>query len=362
MGFKINKVKADLCSYPPYIFLAERKFGKTTFWRDLVREAWGDDTKGLLISFGNEEGYHALDGIQVEVAQKWDAPYDEDTDLRGFVQIVDDIVENNDEYGIKGVCFDTLDTMVDVCTEEVLKQHKREKGTVCKSLNDAFGGFARGVDRLIALMREQENRLRMAGIAVFYLCHTKNKEKTDLKTGEKYEQITNNLQGNIYTKIADAAQMVMVGMMDREIVNGKIVDEDRVVYLRGTSEVDAGSRFSDLPEKIHLSPREFLDAFEQGVKGSMSGSADLSKMRKEEEKAAKKKAAIAKKKEEEAKAEAASEDKREEYIDTIAKMLPGADKEQKDALKKMIIAAGCSNIKDPEMPIGTLEEIINLLM
>ena len=83
--------------------------------------------------------------------------------------------------------------------------------------------------------------------------------------------------------------MVMVGMMDREIVNGKIVDEDRVVYLRGTSEVDAGSRFSDLPEKIHLSPREFLDAFEQGVKGSISGSADLGKMRKEEEKAAKKK-------------------------------------------------------------------------
>lgn len=140
MGFKINKVKADLCSYPPYIFLAERKFGKTTFWRDLVREAWGDDTKGLLISFGNEEGYHALDGIQVEVAQKWNAPYDEDTDMRGFVQIVDDIVENNDEYGLKGVCFDTLDTMVDVCTDEVLRQHKREKGTDCKSLNDAFGG------------------------------------------------------------------------------------------------------------------------------------------------------------------------------------------------------------------------------
>lgn len=220
---------------------------------------------------------------------------------------------------------------------------------------------ARGVDRLISLMREQENRLRMAGIAVFYLCHTKNKEKTDLKTGEKYEQITNNLQSNIYTKIADAAQMVMVGVMERDIVGGKIISEDRVVYLRGTSEVDAGSRFSDLPEKIHLSPREFLDAFEQGVKASLGGKADLSKMRKEEEKAAKKKAEVAKKKEEEAKELAVKEDKRAEYIEQITKALPGATKDQQAEFKKKIVATGCSNIKDPDMPIEVLEDIIKLI-
>ena len=361
MGFKKNKVKVDLCSYPPYIFLAERKFGKTTFWYELVREAWGDDEKGLLISFGNEEGYHALDGLQVEVAKKWNAPYDEETDLRGFVQIVDDIVENNDEYGLKGVCFDTLDTMVDVCTDEVLRQHKREKGTDCKSLNDAFGGFARGVDRLISLIREQEDRLRSAGLAVFYLCHTKNKEKVDLKTGEKYEQITNNLQGNIYTKIADSAQMVMVGVMEREINDGKILSEDRVVYLRGTSEVDAGSRFSNLPEKIALSPREFLDAFEVGVKSSISGKADINKMRKEEEKIAKKKAEIAKAKEAENKKKAAQEEMRATYIDQITAALPKASKDIQAEFKKKIIATGCSNIKDPDMPIEVLEEIAELV-
>ena len=52
MAFKKNKVKVDLCSYPPYMFLAPKKFGKTTFWYNLVRDAWGDDDKGLLISFG----------------------------------------------------------------------------------------------------------------------------------------------------------------------------------------------------------------------------------------------------------------------------------------------------------------------
>ena len=142
MGFKRNKVKVDLCSYPPYLFMAPRKFGKTTFWYELVKEVWGDDENGLLISFGKEEGYHALDGIQVETAKEWNADYDEETELRGFVQIVDDLVENREEYGIKGVCLDTLDTMVDVATPEVLRLSKKETGVACKSLNAAFGGLA----------------------------------------------------------------------------------------------------------------------------------------------------------------------------------------------------------------------------
>ena len=225
MAFKKNKVKVDLCSYPPYMFLAPKKFGKTTFWYNLVRDAWGDDDKGLLISFGNEEGYHSLDGIQVEVAKEWDSDYDEETELRGFVQIVDDIIDNNHEYGLKGVCFDTLDTMVDVATKEVLRQHKKEKGTVCKTLNEAFSGYGRGKARLLTIMNEQIGRLRDAGLAVFILCHIKNKEKTDLMSGEKYEQITNNLTDDIYSNFADAAQMVMVGALDREIVAGKIISD-----------------------------------------------------------------------------------------------------------------------------------------
>ena len=364
MGFKINKVKADLCSYPPYVFLAERKFGKTTFWYNLVREAWGDDSKGLLVSFGNEEGYHALDGIQVEVAKKWNAAYDEETDLRGFVQIVDDIVENNSEYGLKGICFDTLDTMVDVATNEVLRLHKREKGTECKTLNEAFGGFQRGITRLLDLIFEQEERLRDAGLAVFYLCHTKRKEQSDLKSGEKYEQITNNLQSNIYTKIADAAQMVMVGLMERKILNGKLLDEERVVYLRGTSEVDAGSRFTDggLPEKINLSPRAFLDAFESAVKASIKTPGDsIDKMKKNEEAAAKKKAEIARRKEMEKAEKEAAEARRSEYIERITSNLINASDEIKAKFKEKVVATGCKNIKDEDMPIDVLVDIVKLI-
>ena len=62
----------------------------------------------------------------------------------GLVQIVDDLIENNADYGIKGVCFDTFDTLFDIATDEVMRESRRETGKSCKSINDAFGGYNRG--------------------------------------------------------------------------------------------------------------------------------------------------------------------------------------------------------------------------
>ena len=360
---KINKVKADLCSYPPYILLAPKKFGKTTFWYNLVPYVWGDQEKGLLISIGNEEGYHSLDGLQVEVAKQWSADYDEETGLRGFVQIVDDIVENNKEYGLKGVCFDTLDTMIDVATKEVLRQHRKEKGTVCKTLNEAFSGYGRGKVRLFDICNEQIARLRDAGLAIFIMCHIKNKEKNDLLSGEKYEQITNNLTDDIFSNFADAAQMVMVGAFDREINAGKLISEKRALYLRGNSQVDAGGRFTSLPEKINLDVEEFMNAFEGAVKASIKTKVtdkSLAKMRSEEEADREKKAEVAKKKEAEAKIEEELEENRDDYIAIIQEKFQDADADLKKKAKELLASSGVKKFTDPELNIATLKEIAEL--
>ena len=360
---KINKVKADLCSYPPYILLAPKKFGKTTFWYNLVPYVWGDQTKGLLISFGNEEGYHSLDGLQVEVAKQWTADYDEETGLRGFVQIVDDIVENNKEYGLKGVCFDTLDTMVDVATKEVLRQHKKEKGTVCKTLNEAFSGYGRGKSRLLDICNEQIARLRDVGLAVFIMCHIKNKEKSDLLSGEKYEQITNNLTDDIFSNFADAAQMVMVGAFDREINAGKLISEKRALYLRGNSQVDAGGRFTSLPEKINLDVEEFMEAFENAVKASIKTKVtdkSLEKMKSEEESDREKKAEVAKKKEAEARIREELEEERAEYLSIVQEKFQDADADLKKKAKDLLASAGAKKFSDPDLDIMVLKKISEL--
>lgn len=363
MAFRRNKVKVDLASYPPYFFLAPRKFGKTTWWNNLVVEAWGDESKGLLISCGQEEGYHALDDINYDVAKVWSQEYDEEDDSRGLVQIVDDLIENNKEYGIKGVCFDTLDTFVDIATTEVLRLHKIEKKTPCKSLNDAFGGFRRGVDRLLEIMDEQIDRLRDAGFAVFILCHTKLKEKTDILSGEKYEQLTNNLQDGIFGHFADKSQMVMIGAIDREINNGKVVSEERLIHLRGNSLIDAGSRFEELPETITLNPRDFLDTFEAAVKGQMkkpATDAQIKKMKKEEAAAQEKKAEQSLKKQQAARE--FDEDRNLELIATIKDNLGLADEEAKEEIKKVMAEYGIKNFKTTNISTEGLQKIVDILI
>lgn len=365
---KINKVKVDLRSYPPYMFLAPKKFGKTTFWNDLVLKAWGSAERGLLVSCAGEEGYHAIDGMQVVVAKTFAGDYDEETAEGGIIGIVDYIIEHNEELNLCGVCFDTLDTFVDVATDEVLRQHKKEKGTTCKTLNEAFSGYGRGKARLLKICNEQIERLRNAGIAVFFLCHTKLKEQTDMASGEKYEQITNNLTDDIFSNFADAAQMVMVGTFDREINAGKLLSENRVVYLRGNSFVNAGGRFDNLPEKIsgerNLLVDEFMEAFENAVKSSIkTGKNDnkaIEKAKAEEEKNRIEKAQIAKEKEKVEKLEEELEDNREEYIQTIQEKFSSSSDEIKKQAKELLASGGVKKFTDPELNITILKQIADL--
>ena len=357
MGFKINRIKADLGSYPHYMLLGIRKIGKTTFVRDLIKEKYGDATKGLLISCGAENGYHALDDLQVEEAKVFNQEYDEETDSRGFVQIVDDVVENNKEYGIKLIAIDTLDCLYDIAAQEAIRLSRKETGKPCKSINEAFGGFGRGLDRVIALIQEQITRLEDAGIAVFILSHVKEKTRTDMVTGEEYQVWTNNLMDKVYGAIADTAQMVMMAVFDREIKDKKVTGENRVLYLRATASLDAGSRFHGLPEKVSFTPKAFLDAFEQGVKNSATMKPltddDMAARKAEEGKQQEKMAEIARRKE--------TEKQRVEMLDEIQEKIGSVTQSVQNEIVDILRASGCKKLSDQSFPIEDLKRVYSLV-
>lgn len=357
MGFKINRIKADLGSYPHYMLLGNRKIGKTTFFRDLVKEKYGDASKGLLISCGAENGYHALDDLQVEEAKVFNQEYDEETDSRGFTQIIDDVVENNKEYGIKLVAIDTLDCLYDIAAQEAIRLSRKETGKPCKSINDAFGGYGRGLDRVIALIQEQITRLEDAGIAVFILSHVKEKTRTDMVTGEEYQVWTNNLMDKVYGAIADTAQMVMMAVFDREIKDKRSIGENRVLYLRATASLDAGSRFNGLPEKVPFTPKAFLDAFEQGVKNSATmkpmTDEDMAARKAEEERQQAKMAEIALRKE--------TEKQRAEMLETIQEKIGSVSQSVQNEIVGILRASGCKKLSDAEFPIDALKRVYSLV-
>lgn len=288
MAFKTNAVKLDLRSYPHYVIMGIRKSGKTTLFRDLVLHNYKDASKGLLISCGDEDGYKALDNLQYEEAKTWDMMENEYGE-RGIIQIVDQLIEmRGTPEQIEMVCFDTLDELVEVATQQVYEEHRDEKLKYPKSLNDALGGYGAGHRRVSNLIKEQIKRLNDAGMAVFIIAHTKVKELDDPVSGEKYEMITNNLDSRFYGPIANTAQMIVNIVIDRKIdgagtekkkikekeieiqIAGKQTCNERVMYFRENNFVDAGGRFNGLPEKLPLSAENFMQAFEMGVKNSRS--------------------------------------------------------------------------------------------
>lgn len=372
MAFKVNKTKTDLGSYPPFMLLAQRGFGKTAFFRDLTKYVYGDLSKGLLISCGLENGYKSLHNIVYAEAQVLNEDYEEDKligDGRGFIQIIDDIVDNNSEYGFKIVFIDTLDTLIDITEPEILRLHRKEMPDkpIAKSYNGAMGGFQEAHRRAVSIIREQVNRLTNMGIAVFYLAHTKLKTKKDLFTKEEYEQFTSNLLPVFFGGIADNCQMVMVGNIEKDIVDKQIEEEKRVLYLRPTFLVDAKSRFTHLPEKIDFSPEVFMEAFENAVKAELEAggkTVDINKVKnaeiKERDKVAKE---VTKKDQANRTKEIESEEdleNREKYIEIITSKFSKADAEIKKQAKKLLVDNGCKKFTDAELPIEVLDEIAGL--
>ena len=361
MAFKFNKIKADLRSYPPYIIMGLHKVGKTTLFRDLVLFNYDDESKGVLISFKDEEGYLALDRLQVETAKVWNAFEDETTGERGFVQIVDDLVMNKDAYGIEMIGLDTLDKMVEVATDEVFNEHRRLKGVAPKSLNDALGGYGAGQKRVSELMQAQIARLREVGYAVFILAHTKIKDKTDPMTGEVYEQITNNLQSGFYNTFANTAQMIVNIVVERDIKDGRQLGEVRMMHFRDNGLVDAGSRFQEMPEKLELSAENFMKAFETGVKnsscdGKVMTDKEIAKKRKEEDAVIKKQSKDVAEREANVKKEEANLTEKLEIIEQIkSRGISKATPEQSEAVKRYAKEKGISSITDTN--VVTLDDL-----
>lgn len=289
MAIKRNKVKVDLTSYSHYILMGEAKIGKTTTVYELAKQEYSLDEM-LLISCGNEQGYKALPDIQYEEVLKFNKKEDSEGN-RGFVQVVDDLVKNYKELGIKMVVIDTLDTLFDIGIEHVMEESRRQTGKPSKSLNDCFGGYSRGRDRLLELVMNEIHKLDRLPVALFILGHTKYKGKKDTLTNDEYEQLTTNLRFDFYSPISNSAQMVVNLATERVIEDGVQVDAKRYMYFTSNGLIDCGSRFEGLPEKLELSAENFMKAFKMGVENSLKKSEvkhDIKQLQEEEKKQAEK--------------------------------------------------------------------------
>jgi hypothetical protein len=261
---KLNEVTAMLEQYT-FLVMGTPKSGKTSLYRDFVLSHYGTPSAGLLIPF--EKGYSAISNINVlpfTILNETEIDGDKREGWKVFVEIIDDLVspENKD---IKMVCIDTIDEFLEVASKHICKISAQETGKPCRSLNAAFGGFNRGFERLASTVKEQLERLKNAGIGIFFIGHTKVKNLKTKVDETEYQILGSNLSENMYSIIANGVDLIAMITNEPVIVKGEITGYDRKIRFRSDGFYVAGSRFKDMPETIEYNSEKFLQAIQTGI-------------------------------------------------------------------------------------------------
>ena len=274
----INVIKPDIKNLSIYL-RSTKKFGKTTLFRDVVLEKYGDPAKGLLVGCGNEKGYKMLDNLNTTRVKTY-------KDLQELADWL--IKERGKEHDIEMVAFDTGDELALIADAETIRQSNVENPTKkCKSIKAAFGGYTAG-EKFSAndIIKPYMTRLEDAGFGVWVIAHTKFKtikEKGGLEE-DGYMQLSSNMGADYEAAFGDIFDVTLTGVIDRDLEEKKVGDKTkkyatdtiRKLYFRGTTLIDAGGRFADgaVPEYLVFDKpnmaADFIRVVEEGMEKSKS--------------------------------------------------------------------------------------------
>lgn len=241
----------------------------TTLFRDFILEQYNDPTKGLLIIFGNEMGHKSIANVLYEEIREWDKEPDEDDDSRGFVQLVDDIVENNDQYGYKFIGLDTFYRMIDVCEKFIINRSILETGKVVNSIKAACGGYQAGYYETRDEMEKQFSRLIRVGVMPIVIGHIKKRKETDSIDGEEYVRYKSEVSDIYESWLTTMTHINMVIVKEKQIEDERLIGTKPYMYFADDGYVDANTRFPDMPEKLPVSAKNYIEAFNIGVQNSL---------------------------------------------------------------------------------------------
>jgi len=274
---KINKIKADIKNCSIYL-RSTKKFGKTSLFRDVIIEKYGDPSRGLLIGCGSEQGYTMLDNINAVQVTTYD----------DLVELVDWLVTKKGiEHNIEICAFDTADELVLITDAETIRIHNKDNPTKkVKSIKAAMSGYSAG-EKYSAnnLIKPLMNKIKAAGIGIWIISHTKFKNIKQKGTTELdgWMQLTSCLGADYESAFGDCMDVVLTGVVDKPIIEKEVGDETkrfvngetvRKLYFRETELIDAGGRFSygTVPDyMIFDKPNmaaDFIRVIEEGMEKS----------------------------------------------------------------------------------------------
>lgn len=310
------------------------KSGKTSLFAKLIEQVFGDADKGFLLAF--EKGYQAL-RVRAGDVNDWD-------DLESWVT---DLVENKKEYGIEIVGIDTADVMYDMAVASVIKDwNKANPGKRTKDIGgvgakgNSTQGFGAGYAHVKTKIRSVVDRLMKAGYGVMTLTHSKDK-KVEQKDGLEYDQLNLSLSSSAREIFVNMADFIVFITIEKEKVDDEIITK-RYMYFRSDGYVEAGSRFTNVPDRIEYNIDGFLGVFKHAVESEFEKGADLEQIKQEQAERREKAAEVYIEEQKNA-------DSLEELVNAIEDKIKGLSKSQKVSLSNsMKEAVGTNDYKSLE--------------
>ena len=360
----VKKVKTTIESAQIYI-RSERKWGKTTLFRNIVLARYGDPSKGMLLGLGHEEGYSFLD--QLNSTQI--------TNAQDLYEAIDWLIkEKGKEHNIEMVAFDVVDELVPIMEDYTLKLSIKETGKACKTINEAFGGFHKGQKRCAEEIKKIMTRLKNAGIGVFAISHTKNKTikpQGAASEEEGYMTLTSTLESTYESVFADIFDIIVTGVVEKDINDKVLKASNRYLYFRGDGYVEAGGRLAkgSIVDKMLFEgkadfelAKDFINIVEEAMKKSVlipMSDDEFKQTQKEETKEREIKAQ--KVAEEEAENEI-DEEKNKEYLKVIKSNYSKANDNTKDQIKELMAKNNIVKFTTIDTnPTKIMKQIVDLL-
>lgn len=226
-----------------------------------------------------------MDGVFAIPITGFDYAETEDGEQKGFIETVDELVENKADIPFRFVIIDTITALERYAISYAIRKANRDDAPQKRYTDISDVPWGKGYNLTAELIYQQIDRLKKAGYGVFVIGHEKTKKITN-KQGFEYDFTTFNVLGKTSDIIEREADMIIYG--DLQVQEGGDGEASTVRKLRFRSDgnILCGTRFRNFPDEIDNDAVVFVDTFKEAILGLYNGDEKaVKKAQKEQEKA-----------------------------------------------------------------------------